>query len=125
MNGHDDKRLASRFAAVATDPLPGDWDDVLGKAGAGRSVRVRRERSRTDEGRRRRRIVALAAAALVAAPSASSFSIGASSACRPWGRNQALRKAASSSSTGTEGARATRSRPGFPLSAPGCTPTGE
>ena len=72
MSAYEDKRLASRFAAVAPEPLPGDWDDVLEKAGAGRTSRRWRERSL--EGRRRR-IVVLAAAALVAVVgTASTFS---------------------------------------------------
>jgi hypothetical protein len=75
MSAYEDKRLASRFAAVAPEPLPGDWDDVLDKAGAGRTGRTWRERSRTGEGRRRRRIAVLAAASLVAVVgTASAFS---------------------------------------------------
>ena len=75
MSAYEDKRLASRFAAVAPEPLLGDWDDVLGKAGAGRTGRTWRERSRTGEGRRRRRIAVLAAASLVAVVgTASAFS---------------------------------------------------
>ena len=51
---------------------------------------------------------------------------GASSACLPWERRRARRRAGSSSSAGWGGARPTRedAMP-RPLSVPGCTPTGE
>ena len=36
MTTHDDNLLATRFRALAPEPLPGDWDDVLGRPGAAR-----------------------------------------------------------------------------------------
>ena len=34
MSTYDDSLLAARFAALAPEPLAGDWDDVLDRAGA-------------------------------------------------------------------------------------------
>ena len=59
--------LTARFAALAPRPLPGDWDDVLDRAGA---VRPRRRRL---EGRRRKLVVALAVAVLVPAVAAAAY----------------------------------------------------
>jgi hypothetical protein len=36
MTTYEDNLLAARFAALAPEPLPGDWDDVLDRAGAAR-----------------------------------------------------------------------------------------
>jgi len=44
MTTYDDNLLVSRFAALAPEPLPGDWDDVLGRAGVARNGRPRIER---------------------------------------------------------------------------------
>jgi hypothetical protein len=63
MTTYDDNLLAVRFAALAPEPLPGDWDDVLDRAGAFRPQR----RRLAGGGRRRVLVVALATAALVAA----------------------------------------------------------
>jgi len=65
MSTYDSNLLAARFTALAPEPLAGDWDEVLGRAGAARNGRRRLERSRARQGSRRRRLVALAAAALV------------------------------------------------------------
>jgi len=67
MTTHEDNLLAARFAALAPEPLAGDWDDVLGRAGVARKGRRRLMRSRALQGSRRRRLVVLAAAALVVA----------------------------------------------------------
>jgi Tol biopolymer transport system component len=61
-----DNLLAARFAALAPEPLAGDWNDVLGRAGAAPKGR-RRLVGSALQGRRGRRLVALAAAALVVA----------------------------------------------------------
>jgi TolB protein len=65
MSTYDSNLLAARFTALAPEPLAGDWDEVLGRAGAARNGRRRLEHSRARQGSRRRRLVALAAAALV------------------------------------------------------------
>jgi hypothetical protein len=66
MTTYEDGLLAARFAALAPEPLPGDWDDVLERAGVAPKERRRLERSLAHRGRRRRLLVALAALALVA-----------------------------------------------------------
>jgi Tol biopolymer transport system component len=72
MSTHEDRLLAARFAALAPDPLSGDWDDVLSRAGAARKHRRRLGPSRAHQGSRRRRFVVLAAAALVVVVGAAS-----------------------------------------------------
>lgn len=75
MSTYEDTLLAARFAALAPEPLTGDWDEVLGRAGAARKRR-RLGRSGALQGRRRRRLVVLAAAALVVAiATASAFGV--------------------------------------------------
>jgi hypothetical protein len=61
MTTYDDSLLA-RFAALAPEPLPGDWDEVLGRAGI---ARTGRQRPRGLQHRRRRFLVVLAVMALV------------------------------------------------------------
>ena len=65
MSTHEDTRLAARFAALAPEPLAGDWDDVLGRAGLARGRRRRLRHTGAHSGGRRGRLVVLAAAALV------------------------------------------------------------
>jgi len=65
--------LTARFAALAPRPLPGDWDDVLDRAGAIRPRRRRLARSPWRGGRRRKLVVALAVAVLVAAVAAAAY----------------------------------------------------
>ena len=66
--------LAARFAALAPEPLAGDWDDVLGRAGMADKARRRRVRVRALAGSRRRRFAVLAVAALaVIVGTASAF----------------------------------------------------
>jgi hypothetical protein len=78
MSTYEDNLLAARFAALAPEPLAGNWDEVLDRAGAGRKGRRRPERSRMFQGRRRRRrLVVLAAVALVAVATASAFAVRA------------------------------------------------
>jgi hypothetical protein len=73
MTTYDDNLLAARFSALAPEPQPGDWDDVLGRAsvarGGGRSVRPR-------VGRRRRLLIVFAVVALVVG-TASAFALRA------------------------------------------------
>lgn len=65
MSTHDESLLAARFAALAPEPLAGDWDDVLRRADATREIRQPLERSHGREGHPRRFLVVLAAAILV------------------------------------------------------------
>ena len=65
MSTYDESLLAARFAALAPEPLAGDWDDVLRRADATRENRQPLERSRGREGHPRRFLVVLAAAILV------------------------------------------------------------
>jgi hypothetical protein len=76
MSTHDDTLLVARFAALAPEPLAGDWEDVLDRAG-----RVRKGRQRVAaslQNRRRRQLVVLAAVALVVVlGAASAFAVRA------------------------------------------------
>jgi hypothetical protein len=65
--------LSARFAALAPDPLPADWNDVLDRARADRNGSRRPERSRA--GGRRRLLVALAAVVLLAAATTAAWGI--------------------------------------------------
>jgi hypothetical protein len=76
MSTYADNLLAARFAALAPEPLPGNWDEVLDRAGARKDNR-RLRHARAAEGRRRRLIVVLAAVALVAVATASAFAVRA------------------------------------------------
>lgn len=70
MSTYDDTLLVARFAALAPEPLLGDWEDVLDRAG-----RVRKGRRRFADSlhsRRRRYLVVLAAVALVVVVGAAS-----------------------------------------------------
>ncbi len=77
MTTYEDTLLAARFAALAPEPLAGNWDEVLDRAGAARKGRGWHERSRALQGRRRRLLVVLAAIALVAVATASAFAVRA------------------------------------------------
>ena len=77
MSTYEGDLLAARFAALAPEPLAGNWDEVLDRAGAALKGRRRRERSRMFQGRRRRRLVVLAVVALVAVVTASAFAVRA------------------------------------------------
>jgi hypothetical protein len=59
MSTFDDDQLAARFAALAPEPLPGEWEGVFGHAGAARHGR--------------RRVLALAAPALAVATAIALF----------------------------------------------------
>ena len=69
MSMYDDSGLSGRFAALAPEPLSGNWDEVLDRAGMARNDRQTFERSRAVPGRRRRLVVVLAALAVAAAAS--------------------------------------------------------
>ena len=75
MSAYEDILLAARFAALAPEPLAGNWDDVLDRVGAARKGRRSPERSRMLQGRRRRLFVVLAVVALVAVVTASAFAV--------------------------------------------------
>jgi hypothetical protein len=75
MSTYDDSLLAGRFAALAPDPLAGNWNEVLVRAGA-RKVGRPLAPFRADQGRRRL-LVVLAAVALVAVLTASAFAVRA------------------------------------------------
>jgi hypothetical protein len=73
MSTYEHDLLTARFAALAPRPLPGDWDDVVDRAGALRRRRRRFGRSLWRGGRRRKLVVALAVAVLVAAVAAAAY----------------------------------------------------
>lgn len=75
MSMYDDSELSGRFAALAPEPLSGNWDEVLDRAGMARNGRQRFERSRAVPGRRRRLVVVLAALALAAAVATAGWAI--------------------------------------------------
>ena len=72
---YDDSGLSGRFAALAPEPLSGNWDDVLDRAGTARTGRQRLERFRFVPARRRRLVVVLAAVALATAVTAAGWAI--------------------------------------------------
>jgi hypothetical protein len=76
MTTYDDNRLAARFAALAPEPLAGNWDEVLDGAGA-RKDRRRLGHAGTFRQRRRLLPVVLALVAFVAVVSASAFAVRA------------------------------------------------
>jgi hypothetical protein len=73
MSTYEHDLLTARFAALAPRPPPGDWDDVLDRAGALSRRRRRFARSLWRGGRRRKLVVALAVAVLVAAVAAAAY----------------------------------------------------
>ena len=78
MSTYEDSLLVARFAALAPEPLPGDWSDVLGRAGTASKRGQRLGLIRSGHGRRARPVVVLAAAALVLAmATASAFAVRA------------------------------------------------
>jgi len=72
MTTYDDNLLAARFAALAPEPLAGDWADVVKRAGVARRGRPRLRRFGLA-GRRRRLVVVLAAVALLAVITATAI----------------------------------------------------
>lgn len=62
MSGHEDTLLTFRFAKLATEPLAGDWEDVVARAGRARNRR--RRFAGILQSRRRRHLVVLAAVVL-------------------------------------------------------------
>ena len=76
MSTYEDNLLAARFAALAPEPLPGDWADVIGRVGA-RKGRRWLGHPGTFRQRRRRLLVVLAVVAFIALVSASAFALRA------------------------------------------------
>ena len=74
MSTYDDNLLAARFAALAPEPLAGNWDEVLDRAGARKD---RRQLGHSRAQGRRRLLVVLAVVAFVALVSASAFAVRA------------------------------------------------
>ena len=72
---YDDSGLSGRFAALASEPRPGNWDEVLARAGTARNGRQRIERFRSVTGQRRRLVVVLAAVALATAVTTAGWAI--------------------------------------------------
>jgi len=72
---YDDSGLSGRFAALAPEPLSGNWNEVLERAGTARNGRQRFERFRAVPGRRRRLVVVLAALALATAAATAGWAI--------------------------------------------------
>ena len=80
MTTYDDNLLAARFAALAPNPLLGDWGDVLGRVDAARGRRRLTARMRLTGPRmagRRRLLVVFAVVALVAVVTASALAVRA------------------------------------------------
>jgi hypothetical protein len=71
MSTYDDRFLAARFAALAPEPLGGDWTDVVERASAVRRRGLRRPM------KHRRLVVVLAVIGAVAILSASAFAVRA------------------------------------------------
>lgn len=65
MSTYEDSLVAARFAALAPEPIAGNWDDVLRRAGAARENQQPLGRSDVRKGHRRRFLLVLAAAILV------------------------------------------------------------
>lgn len=76
MTTYDGNSLAAGFAALAPEPLAGNWDDVLDRAGA-QKVGGSLGPFRAAQGRRRRLLVVLAVVAFIAVVSASAFAVRA------------------------------------------------
>ena len=75
MSAYEDTLLAARFAALAPEPLAGNWDEVLERAGAAPKGHRGPDYSRVVHSSRRRPIVVLAAVAVVAVATASAFAV--------------------------------------------------
>ncbi|MDH5280799.1 MAG: hypothetical protein OEW52_06565 [Thermoleophilia bacterium] len=70
MSTYEDTLLAARFSALAPEPLAGDWEEILDRAGEAR--KGRRPLADALHSRRRRQLVVFAAVALVVAIGAAS-----------------------------------------------------
>jgi hypothetical protein len=72
---YDDGGLSGRFAALAPEPRPGNWDEVLDRAGTARNGRQRLGRFHAVPERRRRLVVVLAALMLATAAATAGWAI--------------------------------------------------
>jgi hypothetical protein len=70
MSTYEDTLLAARFSALAPEPLAGDWEEILDRAGGAR--KGRRQLADALRSWRRRHLVVFAAVALVVAVGAAS-----------------------------------------------------
>jgi hypothetical protein len=70
MSTYDDTLLAARFAALAPEPLAGDWEDILDRAGRARKGGP--QFADSLQSRRRRQLVVLVAVAFVVVVGAAS-----------------------------------------------------
>jgi hypothetical protein len=77
MTTYDEKQMAALFAAQAPVLLPGDWDDVLGRAGVTRGSLLRVRRRRALRGHRRSIVVLAVAVVVVALATASALAVRA------------------------------------------------
>lgn len=77
MSTYEDTLLAARFAALAQEPLPGDWADVVRRAGVARESRRRLMRFDALHGRRRTLVVLAAAVLVVVVGAASALGVRA------------------------------------------------
>jgi hypothetical protein len=75
MSMYEDSELSGRFAELAPEPLSGNWDEVLDRAGMARNGREKFKRSRAVPGRRRRLVVVLAALAVATAAATAGWAI--------------------------------------------------
>jgi hypothetical protein len=75
MSTYEHDLLAARFAVLAPEPLPGNWDEVLERAGVARRLGRRVELPSSFRRRRRLLLVALAVVVLVAVATTAAFGI--------------------------------------------------
>src|SRR5688500_1450005 len=77
MTAYDENRFAALFAAEAPTPLPGDWEDVLGRASARRGRLKRLLPLPGSTGRRRFGVVLIATGLVVIVGAAAALGIHA------------------------------------------------
>jgi hypothetical protein len=73
MSTYDESRLAARFAALAPEPLAGDWEDVRARVGTAQKRRPRFAGTRWSP--RRRLVVFAAVVFVILAGTASAFAV--------------------------------------------------
>jgi hypothetical protein len=77
MSRYDGRLLAARFAALAPEPLAGNWADVRRRAGGAREDKRSLERSRARQGPPRRFFIVLAVAFVAVVGTTAAFGIRA------------------------------------------------